>query len=114
MKETIKMNSNLFPLPTVNLVWTSIYGVKTKLKDMDDTYIANLRDYLVKRNWYHDKLIVIVIDKLIKKRGLKKGFLDRAQIPYKNPHGLWEIWDFKNYCPKILEKRKTNETHNNP
>ena len=97
-----------------NLVWTSIHGVKTKIADMDDSYLANLYDYMSNRCKYHDLkrlleeentcldsvipfpvMICVVINELRKERGLKKEFMDRAQIPYKNPYGRWEIWDFK-------------------
>ena len=29
-----------------NMTWTSVHGVKTKLVDMDDTYLANLYDFM--------------------------------------------------------------------
>jgi len=91
-----------------NTVWTSAHGVCTKIKDMDDSYLANLRDYLNQRHgaysWSCDAKLIKVIDKLAKKRKLKKEFFQRAQIPYKNPRGKWEIWDFKRFCPMEISK----------
>lgn len=111
-----------------NLVWTSVHGIKTKLVDMDDTYLANLYDYLGDRCHYledneieeilsgeHDLddsflpfpvKVMAVIRELQKERGLKDEFMKRAQIPYKNPRGKWEIWDFKVHRPIELEEEK--------
>jgi len=107
-----------------NMVWESTHGKKTKIVDMDDTYLANLLDYLLKRNTYKisvenleklldvkdnefidfDIKLMLVIKELQKERGLKQEFMDRAQIPYKNPRGKWEIWDFDNSRPVELQE----------
>lgn len=90
-----------------DLVWTSVHGIKTKIKDMDDAYLANLYDYLKHRSkkpvdlgrWRFDKELMAVIEVLRKERGLETTFMKRAQIPYKNPAGRWEIWNHKLHCP---------------
>ena len=114
-----------------NLEWQSCHGIKTKIIDMDDAYLANLYDYLSHRvhpehlkdvvkdfnsaeddEWREtlnnitsfDIKLMLVIQEVQKERGLKREFMDRAQIPYKNPNGKWEIWDFERRCPMELEE----------
>ena len=129
----INFNTHKFETIIVdrNLEWGSVHGVKTKIVDMDDSYLANLYDYLSHRvNPQHlkdvieefnnaeddewrktleritsfDIKLMLVIQEVQKERGLTKGFMDRAQIPYKNPNGKWEIWDFDKRRPIELEE----------
>ena len=112
-----------------NLEWTSSHGIKTKIVDMDDTYLANLFDYFcrIRESKYtfevikkfnesgdesclnFDSKLMLVIRELQKERGLKDEFMDRAQIPYKNPDGKWEIWDFDKGYPIALEEIQESE-----
>jgi len=91
-----------------NFIWESCHGVKTKIVDMDDTYLANLYDFLKNRSRYiftkdFDTKMMEVIKELQEERGLKSEFMDRAQIPYKNPNGKWEIWNHEKGRPMVLE-----------
>lgn len=94
-----------------HLIWESYHGEKTVLKDMDDVYLANLYDYHVHRRatlsmrselFLFSSRIMLVIRELQEERGLKDEFMDRAQIPYKNPNDQWEIWDHRR-GPLVLE-----------
>ena len=80
--------------------WRSWHGIATKLKDLDDTYLANLyqyaQKYLMRSNVFVQ--LVAVLKEIQKERGLEDDFMERAQIPYKNPNGKWEIWDFEEHC----------------
>jgi hypothetical protein len=108
MKRLISPHS--FTIVDRNIVWTSIHGVKTKIVDMDDAYLANLYDYLkrrVEKSYGHKEFnekLMEVIKELQEERGLKNEFMGRAQIPYKNPHDRWEIWDFNRGHPIELQE----------
>ncbi len=95
-----------------DLVWTSCHRRRTKIKDMEDSYLANLYDFLIHRRnkvpsrcegWLFDNRLMIVIRELQYERGLKDEYMDRAQIPYKNPDDMWEIWDH-DAGPQVLEE----------
>lgn len=76
--------------------WTNIHGITKKLKDLDDTHLANLvqfiRIYCYGNNGFIE--LLDVLKRIQKDRGLSNAFMDRSQIPYKNPNGKWEIWSF--------------------
>ena len=79
---------------TKDTVWTTRDGRKIKLKDLEDTHLSNLIDFL--NNSYSsnkNNIMLIVLNEIVAERGLQKEFLNRSQIPYKNQNNKWEIWD---------------------
>lgn len=79
---------------TENDIWQTHFGDRIKLKDLSDTHLANVIDYVSKIRSYNTELIS-VLKQIQKDRGLKDEFINRSQIPYKNPNGKWEIFDFE-------------------
>lgn len=76
---------------TKDSIWTNVHGVSKPLKDLDDSHLANLLDFL-DDNVRNGELRE-VIKSIAKDRGLKDEYLERSQIPYKNPNGKYEICD---------------------
>lgn len=79
-------------------VWRSIHGICKPLDELDDSHLANIVQWIKFYMPDHKELLEIV-ESIMKDRGLSDKFLERSQIPYKNPYGKWEIWDFENHCP---------------
>ena len=90
-------------LYTKETLWRSMHGIVKKLKDLDDSHIANLINFASYYGHYHESLLE-VLEEIRLERGLKQEYLDRSQIPYKNPNGNWEIWDFEEECLLELSK----------
>ena len=74
--------------------WITHEGKKIKLKDLTDDHLANIlhwkKECLGEEIW-NDPLYDILL-KMVKDRGLMPEYLDRAQIPYRNKRGKWEIF----------------------
>jgi len=85
---------------TKDTLWMNCHGVINPLKDLSDSHLANLYQF-AKFYCTHTNLASIV-KSIIKDRKLHESFLERSQIPYKNPEGEWEIWDFENHKPKVI------------
>lgn len=95
---------------TENTIWVGMYK-SCKLKELDDSHLANTIQFIEKRCkdvQVYPKELLEVLYKLAKKRGLKKDFLERAQIPYINPEGEWEIWDFEIGKPRVISTKLAN------
>ena len=84
-----------------DMVWTTFDGRHIKIRDLEDTHVANLIDYLSHRRLSRDGELITFLKKEAKLRGLKEGFLERAQIPHKDSEGNWMIWDHAR-GPKIV------------
>lgn len=71
-----------------DMVWESMHGHKTKLKDMEDSHLINLHHYLTRRAalpWNNhetfDVSVMKVIVKVLDERGIKiKDF--PTELPY--------------------------------
>ncbi len=76
---------------TKESIWTNVHGISKPLKDLDDSHVANLLNFL------DDKVCTTqlqeIIKSIVKDCGLTDKYLERSQIPYKNPKEKWEIWD---------------------
>ena len=73
----------------LEMLWHTHEGKIIKIKDLSDSHLANIIDFIGDRHyqqWFKLNLL-----RLAGERGLHKEFLDRAQIPYKNKKGNWEI-----------------------
>lgn len=73
-----------------NSIWTTADGRKIKFKDLTDTHLANIIDFIKKTRGVDE--VSYYLEQLAFERGLKREFLERAQIPYKNKNNKWEIW----------------------
>lgn len=80
-------------------VWTSHDGRRNKIRDLEDTHLANLILFVSKRSWENDDILVSVLKEEAKDRGLTDIFLERAQIPHKARDGRWYMWDYDKNIP---------------
>ncbi len=85
-----------------NEIWQSYDGQRRKIRDLEDSHVANIIDFLQQSRPNATKLIETMQTEL-EIRGLKQEFADRAQIPYKNQYGKWEIWNFFYNKPMEIE-----------
>lgn len=69
--------------------WGTLDGRWIKVKDLEDTHLANVINHIQIYNLSSKMLLACV--KEAKRRGLKREFLERACIPYKKD-GKWMIW----------------------
>lgn len=83
-----------------NDIWKTMDGRQIKFKDLSDTHLANIIDFLGDSDIFLKEYLI----RLALKRGLTWEFLNRSQIPYKNSHNKWEIYDTKNNYFQQLEK----------
>lgn len=77
--------------------WTTYDGRRVKVRDMDDTHVANLIKHL-----YTYKINPMFLSLMLREaaeRGLTFQFLDRAHIPFKDPEGNWMLWDQNTHKP---------------
>lgn len=82
-------------------VWESYDGKKTKIKDLEDTHLANIINHMKKLGGYPNCFISFM-EEVARKRGLKPEFLARSEIPHKDKDGNWRLWDQKlNYPVKV-------------
>lgn len=79
-----------------NSNWQTHTGKIIPLKDLTDTHLANIIDFVKSNNMKNGKLLLKTLRSIAKDRGLTTKFLGRSQIPYKNENNKWEIWDKKN------------------
>lgn len=93
---------------TKDTLWTNIHGKRTRLKNLDDSHIANLINWTEKYE-YSVGFIKVLYD-IAKDRGLTKEYLNKAQIPYKNPKGNLEIWDFDKHTVIEVSKNIKDKT----
>lgn len=78
------------------IFWKDSYGrvFKTPM-EIEDTHLANIIDFLKKNNNTPDRKETL--DRCFQeasRRGLSNDFLNRAEIPHKNPHtDTWMLWN---------------------
>ena len=84
-------------------IWMTHTKKRIKIKDLKDTHLANIIDFLkdMSDNKLSHQLIRLAVE-----RGLTDKFLDRAQIPYKNENGNWEIYTKENRFEEISSKKE--------
>ena len=68
--------------------WTTHTGKGIKIKDLSDSHLANIIDFIKSHNTKFVKNLI----RISEIRGLSEKFLMRAQIPYKNENDKWEIY----------------------
>lgn len=78
---------------TGNTTWTTHEGRSIKLKDLDDTHLANIVYHTKKyEHWYSNyPKVRKYLERLSRKRGLKQEFLDGAPYPYKGLNNKWKL-----------------------
>jgi hypothetical protein len=83
--------------------WHSHLGKKAKIKDLDDTHIANLVDYARKnQNYWNDGAhLVKVLETEASLRNLSDKMVGRTQIPYQH-NGIWYVWNFEMNRPEAI------------
>ena len=75
-------------------IWETHDGCEIPLGMLDDIHIANILDFMKQIHGeliFDDPIYSFLLD-LAKERGLEPESLDRAQIPYRNKNGKWEIF----------------------
>lgn len=77
--------------------WCTYDGRWIAIKDMEDTHVANLLKHLDVYSRNHPYIKILLEESEL--RGLTKEFLDRADIPFKDPDGDWMLWDYKKLQP---------------
>lgn len=82
--------------------WRSIHGIVCMLKDLKNSHLINLTQW-IKFYYPYDTELLEVLEELRQERSLPLELFERGQVPYKNPYGKWEIWDFDSGCPVELE-----------
>ena len=78
---------------SLDTTWTTMDGIHIKVRDLEDTHLANIIKHL-----HHYKInyeLMIFLTRIAFERGLKEDFLYRALIPYKNENGDWMLWSFE-------------------
>lgn len=82
--------------------WGSHLGEVKQVKDLTDTHIVNLIQYVQKYPQFYDPEVLETFKKEAELRGLTETMKDRSQIPYQDRHGQWWIWDFDKNHPVIV------------
>jgi hypothetical protein len=75
-------------LITRDSLWTNHFGEQKKIRDLDDTHIANIIRWLPTLN--RDYMVPFFLEEA-KIRVLSQEFLDRAHIPYRGPDQKWYV-----------------------
>jgi len=88
---------------TKQSIWTTCDGRRIPYDKLEDTHLANIIDFIEKSKCPTFEILTI-LKNIAKERGLKKEFLERSQIPYKNKYNKWEIYNFKNHTFQKIEK----------
>ena len=88
---------------TKESIWTTHEGRRIPFDKLEDTHLANIINFIEKSECRSLEVLIILKD-ISKERGLKKEFLERAQIPYKNKNNKWEIFNFKEHTFQEVEE----------
>lgn len=73
-------------------IWGTADGRWIVIKDLEDRHLANIIAHC-KHYYASDEELISFLHKEAELRGLRKAFLDRALIPYKNERGHWMLWN---------------------
>lgn len=77
---------------TRDTLWGSQDGKYRKIRDLEDTHLANIITYLITNFGEEDPILAVMIQEAYI-RGLTREFLVRAYIPFKDKDGNWMLWD---------------------
>ena len=88
---------------TKKSIWTTNDGRRIPFNKLEDTHLANIINFIGNSGCHSPNILKILKD-IAKERGLKKEFLERAQIPYKNKNKKWEIYNFKEHIFQEIEE----------
>ena len=98
-----------------NFEWTSFDGRKTKFKDMDPEYLANIYKYFDEmRNrfpqthlWFTH--LMEIVDRVRRRKGVSDIFMGCAPYPHKSAKDdEWVEWDWKQGFVKLKPKQVTD------
>ena len=81
----------------------TVHGRYLKLMDVDDVHLVNLIHH---QKVYSNIPLTNFLLEMGRERGLSKEFLNMGPLPYKNPDGNWEIFDYNN--EKMMSLSKEN------
>ena len=85
------------------MYWTDSYGRKTLIQNLEDTHLANIINYLKQSEDNRKEMLPIL--ELEANRGLSQTFLERAEIPHKNPKtNQWMLWNKEHNRPMPVSK----------
>lgn len=79
-------------------IWHSYDGRRTKIRDLEDTHLANIILHITKMPKPGDDMLMPVLKEEAKIRGLTDAFLERAQIPHRRKN-KWYLWDYDKNVP---------------
>lgn len=71
--------------------WGSYDGRYIKIRDLEDTHLANVIKHV--EQYGYGLSLLSVLKEEAKIRGLTQEFLDRAHIPFKDDKGNWMLWN---------------------
>jgi hypothetical protein len=90
-----------------NTYWTSAYGKRELVKNLTDSHLANIIDFLthyIAHGALRSTLPLMIREARL--RGLSTTFLSRAQIPHVDPKGRWRIYDYSKMDNVLVSKKK--------
>lgn len=87
---------------TRDSMWGSQHKGWIKIRDLEDTHLANIIKYLNENfepNQWHQAML-----EEANIRGLSVKFLDRAYIPFKDEYGVWRLWNQEKFDSIAVSK----------
>lgn len=70
--------------------WGSTDGRQTKIKDLEDTHLANIIYHCKRDPQTYGIRIMSLLEEEARSRNLSQAFLNRAPIPWKDADGKWK------------------------
>lgn len=86
---------------TRDSMWGSQFGKWSKIRDLEDTHLANIIRYL-HENFPEDSPWLNAMIEEARIRGLHKEFILRSYIPFKDPDGRWRLWNNEKFTSEIV------------
>lgn len=79
---------------TQEIIWHCHDGRQLKIREIDDAHLANIIKFVDYYSNRYPAHILPAMKEEAARRKLQQGFLQRAEIPYKNKDGKWQIWSY--------------------
>ena len=84
------------------ITWTTQYGKRVQIKDLDNTHLVNLIDFLNNHTRYTNNPLMSALACEFQERKLDPIVLQTGQIPYRDGEGHFRIWDHEKFESVIV------------
>lgn len=82
--------------------WGSTDGRQTKIKDLEDTHLANIIHHCKQDPYVYGNRMIKYLMMEAEHRNLTQAFLSRAPIPWKDTDGKWKRFNKQSQSYEVI------------